>query len=218
MKRLLLLLVFLNVVYFFWGTTVVETKRLEQHQAPLYKESELETLVLVGDEEVAAMLEKQVLLESKAKQPISECYVAGDFADEGEAKKLSQTLSNHLSTVSVMPSKVLEEFWVVYPSRSDGERPLHNVETLKAIGVDDLWLVPSGPNKGIISLGLFATADSAEKRLKALSEKSIEAELIRRKKYRYGVKLITSDGLSPILDNLDGFKVGENISIRKIAC
>ncbi|WP_287017162.1 hypothetical protein [Cycloclasticus sp.] len=197
---------------------MVETKRLEQHQAPLYKESELETLVLVRDEEVAAMLEKQILLDNSAKQSATECYLVGDFANEGDAKKLSKVLSSYVWDVSVIASEVLRDFWVVYSSNGDWNQSVRNMETLRAKGVNDLWLVPSGSSKGVISLGLFATADGAEKRLKALSEKSIEAELIRRKKYRYGVKLITSDGLSPIPDNLDGFKVGENISIRKIAC
>jgi len=197
---------------------VVETKRLEQHQAPLYKESELETLVLVRDEEVAAMLEKQILLDNSAKQSATECYLVGDFANEDDAKKLSKVLSRYVWDVPVIASEVLRDFWVVYSSNGDWNQSVRNMETLRAKGVNDLWLVPSGSSKGVISLGLFATADGAEKRLKALSEKSIEAELIRRKKYRYGVKLITSDGLSPIPDNLDGFKVGENISIRKIAC
>lgn len=197
---------------------MVETKRLEQHQAPLYKESELETLVLVGDEEVAAMLEKQILLDNSAKQSATECYLVGDFANEDDAKKLSKVLSRYVWDVPVIASEVLRDFWVVYSSNGDWNQSVRNMETLRAKGVNDLWLVPSGSSKGVISLGLFATADGAEKRLKALSEKSIEAELIRRKKYRYGVKLITSDGLSPIPDNLDGFKVGENISIRKIAC
>lgn len=197
---------------------MVETKRLEQHQAPLYKESELETLVLVRDEEVAAMLEKQILLDNSAKQSATECYLVGDFANEGDAKKLSKVLSSYVWDVSVIASEVLRDFWVVYSSNGDWNQSVRNMETLRAKGVNDLWLVPSGSSKGVISLGLFATADGAEKRLKALSEKSIEAELIRRKKYRYVVKLITSDGLSPIPDNLDGFKVGENISIRKIAC
>ncbi|MGB1338906.1 MULTISPECIES: hypothetical protein [Cycloclasticus] len=197
---------------------MVETKRLEQHQAPLYKESELETLVLVRDEEVAAMLEKQILLDNSAKQSATECYLVGDFANEDDAKKLSKVLSRYVWDVPVIASEVLRDFWVVYSSNGDWNQSVRNMETLRAKGVNDLWLVPSGSSKGVISLGLFATADGAEKRLKALSEKSIEAELIRRKKYRYGVKLITSDGLSPIPDNLDGFKVGENISIRKIAC
>ncbi|MDF1830546.1 MAG: hypothetical protein ACPHPA_01395 [Cycloclasticus pugetii] len=196
----------------------METKRLEQHQAPLYKESELETLVLVRDEEVAAMLEKQILLDNSAKQSATECYLVGDFANEDDAKKLSKVLSRYVWDVPVIASEVLRDFWVVYSSNGDWNQSVRNMETLRAKGVNDLWLVPSGSSKGVISLGLFATADGAEKRLKALSEKSIEAELIRRKKYRYGVKLITSDGLSPIPDNLDGFKVGENISIRKIAC
>ncbi|AGS40656.1 hypothetical protein [Cycloclasticus zancles] len=197
---------------------MVETKRLEQHQAPLYKESELETLVLVRDEEVAAMLEKQILLDNSAKQSATECYLVGDFANEDDAKKLSKVLSRYVWDVPVIASEVLRDFWVVYSSNGDWNQSVRNMETLRAKGVNDLWLVPSGSSKGVISLGLFATADGAEKRLKALSEKSIEAELIRRKKYRYGVKLIRSDGLSPIPDNLDGFKVGENISIRKIAC
>ena len=184
----------------------------------MYKESELETLVLVRDEEVAAMLEKQILLDNSAKQSATECYLVGDFANEGDAKKLSKVLSSYVWDVSVIASEVLRDFWVVYSSNGDWNQSVRNMETLRAKGVNDLWLVPSGSSKGVISLGLFATADGAEKRLKALSEKSIEAELIRRKKYRYGVKLITSDGLSPIPDNLDGFKVGENISIRKIAC
>jgi len=222
MKHFFFLLVFLNVVYFFWGLTTGDTAEVVKQQAPLYKEHKLETLALTPRDEITAMLENQSLLEGevekRVEQFVSKCYLVGDFANESEAKEFSKTLSSLVSDVSVIPSEVFEEFWVVYPSNGNWNRSLLNVEQLKANGVTDLWLVPSGPYKGVISLGLFLTADSADKRLKELSDKLVEADVISREKYRYGVKLITNDGIELIQNYLDKLKVGKKSSIRKIAC
>lgn len=222
MKQFFFFLVFLNVIYFFWGVTAGNTKVMMTHQVPLYKESELEALVLIPKEEVAVMLERNAVLESKAEklavQPVNECYLVGNFVDESDAKELSKKLSSLVSGVSVVPSEVFEEFWVVYPSSGDWNRSLLNAEQLKANGVTDLWLVPNGPYKGVISLGLFLTAESADKRLKELSDKLVEADVISRKKNRYGVKLVTDGGIESIQNYLDRLKTGKKISMRKIAC
>ena len=222
MKQFFFFLVFLNVIYFFWGVTTGNTKVTMTREVPLYKENELEALVLISKEELAVMLERNILLESKvekrAVQPVSECYLVGNFVDESDAKELSKKLSSLVSGVSVVPSEVFEEFWVVYPSSGDWNRSLFNAEQLKANGVTDLWLVPNGPYKGVISLGLFLTEESAGKRLKELSDKLVEADVINREKYRYGVKLITNGDIESIQSYLAGLKTDEKNSIRKIAC
>lgn len=222
MKQLFFVLVFLNVVYFFWGLTADETKVWMNHQVPLYKESKLETLKLISEDELAEMISTQPLLESKTEESVEEvvyeCFMVGNFADESDANELSKALSGLVKEALVVTSETFEEFWVIYPSDGDWSRSLLIVKQLKASGVTDLWLVPSGSYKGTISLGLFKTADRAEKRVKEITEKLVESNIISREKYRYGVKLITNGDIGLIQSYLNSIKTDENNSLRKIAC
>ncbi|MBL4743665.1 MAG: hypothetical protein JKX87_03370 [Cycloclasticus sp.] len=222
MKNLLLLLAFLNVVYFFWEMTASTTQVMPRQQVPLYAESKLEKLTFVSKEEVTQQLARKRVLEGSVT-PVSaglknECYLVGDFAKKSDASRLATGLSAVEGRASVVSHKVFKEFWVVFPSSGDWVQSLANVKELKSKGVVDLWLVPNGGNKGVVSLGLYKTADSSEKRLKELKNKGVSAEIIRNEKSRYSVKVEINGGIRLIQDYLNRSQGGSESGIRKTSC
>lgn len=194
--------------------------------APLYKDSQLEELKPVSKNELVHMVSSQALsdeqIEKRDVDSLGACFLLGDFEDENEneneAKVLSNGLKGLVKDVLVVPMEPYEEYWVISPSEGDWNQSLLKVEQLKEKGVKDLWLVPSGPYKGVISLGLFATQNSTEKRVKELAEKQVKTDVISREKYRYGVKLVTEGDVKPIQNYLNSTRPDELNRLRKIAC
>lgn len=225
MKRLFLLLLFINVVYFFWGTTVKQNKAHLQQQTPLYDAKVVETLVLISDQQAALETTK-----SKAKQevvnkvvqqvptPGYSCYVLGDFATQAEADEFNSSLEFEVNQSVVIPIRTVDEFWVMSPAAASWEESVQNEAMIKNKGVSDLWLLPKGENKGVVSLGLFADIERATSRLTELSEKHINAKIVVRTKSRFALKIEVSDeaGLAEsLLKKSETFKTN---SISKTSC
>lgn len=224
MKQLFFLLVFLNLVYFFWGQTATEKKLAMSYSVPLYQESQLEKLELISKDELSRQVARQLSLESESEPEKStttaviECYRVGDFATDNEANELLNTLSELNGRLLVISFVVSNEFWVVHPYSGDWNQSLQSLEQLKVKGMTDLWLVPKGDYKGVISLGLFIKPDRADNRLRELAEKQVEAEIIKREKSRYGVKVEINGGEAAIQHYLDSLEMDQKHSIRKISC
>jgi hypothetical protein len=235
MKRLFLLLLFINVVYFFWGTTVKQNKAHLQQKTPLYDANVVETLVLISEQQAALEITK-----SKAKQevvnkavqqappppppappvpvPSYSCYVLGDFATQAEADEFNSSLEFEVNQSVVIPIRTVDEFWVMSPAAASWEESVQNEAMIKNMGVSDLWLLPKGENKGVVSLGLFADIERATSRLAELSEKHINAKIVVRTKSRFALKIEVSDeaGLAEsILKKSESFKGN---SISKTSC
>lgn len=226
MKRLFLLLFFINIVYFFWGMSGTGESIEVVQQAPLYKHKTLEKLVLLTEKEELALAErpqveqKEVaseVLEQKA-EAANECYVVGDSRTQSAAAPLLISLSEFSQQAAIVAFNSLNEYWVTYPSNGDWQQSLQNVEELKSKNITDLWLVPNGDYQGVVSLGVFVTQEHADKRLKELAAKQVNAVVLSRKKNRYGVKVETNRGEGSIKDFLNASQPAGNNSIRKFAC
>ncbi|ORU91577.1 MAG: hypothetical protein A6F70_00425 [Cycloclasticus sp. symbiont of Bathymodiolus heckerae] len=219
MKQLFLLLLFINVVYFFWGMTVNEAQESQVRQEPLYDQKELEVLELLSKDEST-----QKLSEQKSMEVVPEgmeqytCYVVGGFGSKNSASQLKDNIKKIFLHVPVVISRLEQEYWVVYPSTGDWNHSLENVKMLKIKGVTDLWLVPKGQDKGVVSLGLFKTLSRAESKLEELKKKTVNAAILNREKVSYGVKVETNDGVEAIQSFLDTQVISLENSIRKIAC
>jgi len=222
MKQLFFLLLFMNMVYFFWGQTAIEKNAVIGYQKPLYQEGQVEKLELISKEELFQVGNKQLSIDSKVDKTTteadSECYRVGDFTTESDANELLKELSGLGVRLQVTSFVVSKEFWVVYPSNGDWNQSLQNLKQLKAKGVADIWLVPKGHYKGWISLGLFKMADRAEDRLRELAKKQIKAEIINREKFHYGVRVEMHGAKAIIQDELDRLELDQQHSIHKISC
>ena len=116
-----------------------------------------------------------------------------------------------------MSNKVLDEYWVVIPPQVNWQASLKKVEELKVQGVNDLWLVPSGDNKGAISLGLFVDRSRANKQQAELRARKVNAKIMVRNRMSYRLKvrvLMSRDALNSIFIH----KGLEADDINKIAC
>jgi hypothetical protein len=225
MKRLFLLLLFINVVCFFWGDTIKQNKAHLQQQTPLYDAKVMETLVLISEQQAALEITKnkakQEVINKVVQQlpaPSYSCYVLGDFATQAEADEFNSNLEFEVNQSVVIPIRTVDEFWVLSPAEASWEESVQNEAMIKNMGVSDLWLLPKGENKGVVSLGLFADIEGATNRLTELSDKQINAKIVIKTKSRFALKIEVNDeaGLAEsLLKKTEKFKRN---SISKTSC
>ncbi|MEO1889741.1 MAG: hypothetical protein ABGX33_07470 [Cycloclasticus sp.] len=216
MKQLFLFLLSINIVYFFLGFASKSDPISVVKKTPLYKEKVLEPLVLLTNK--AGVEQGAVAAEVFSQAIAKDCFVAGDFPTEESIHRLHVRLMGLDSKANIVVSRTVSEYWVTYSSNSDWQQALRDVEELKIKEVTELWLVPNGDYKGVVSLGVFVTEARANVRLDELREKQVNATILLREKSRYGVKVKTDRGVDSILDFLNTSKQEEKDSIRKIAC
>jgi len=230
-KRFCLFLVFVNIVYFFWGVATQQAKPLRHMSDVLAEQKGMESLSLLTTEppliaDEAEKLNVKQLVEPKVtdvprraeRLPMMSCYMINKVGSEGDATQLLAMLKARELDASLIRELVTEEFWLVHALASDWQQSLGNVQMLKAKGVSDLWLVPSGEDKGVISLGLFATKARAEKRLNQLRNKQIKSLIRLRQKFHYSIKLKLLGDMTQLRSLLNEVKSGMGNSINKINC
>jgi len=225
MRRFFLLLVFCNIVYFLWAASVNTQVVATPQQIPLYDQKALETLLLVSAdrEDITDLMsqQEQVISElAKDKKPAKEqyCFLLGDFVDKNQAQGLADQLVNDNARVSVVSPDTYEEYWVMFPAATTWQESLKNEQMVKEHGEDDLWLIPSGENKGVISLGLFVDVKRANNRLNELLAKEIDATIEVRAKPLFAVKVemeAEQAALPVYLEQLDQIKT---LVITKNSC
>lgn len=223
MKQLVLALVFLNLVYFFWGMTTSTVEHVRPQQTPLYAQQSVETLRLLSKDEVSKREEIQPMIEPEPEpEPVSllenACYLVGLYENEKGAAQLATFFNQYDSEATVVHLKSVDDFWLIYPSNGDWDASLKNTKELKIKGVKELWLIPNGENKGVISLGLFATKERADKRLKELERLTVNAIIRTRSKQQFAVKLILYKSEEDIRQLLNASEHAQQTSVRKISC
>ena len=225
MKRFCLLLVFVNVVYFFWGLSsqqseVSEADKLLAEVAGLQQLSlrKIEEPVFVAKPEEPVVHEDEVSLPVVAEVVIESCFLINGFASQKEAVRLLSVMQAEQLPASLSRLLVAEEFWLVLPVANSWQQSLQDVKNLKAKGISDLWLVPSGIDKGVISLGLFAEESRAERRLKQLQGQNIKAVMRLKQRFSYAVSLKSEADLGSVRSLLSEFRLGKANIINKISC
>jgi len=220
-KRLCLLLIFVNVVGFFWGMTAGEQDSIRVASTTLSELDGLEKLSLwTREEALSGDIDKPVKsVVDKVDTPLMEsCFTINSMMLENDATELLSLLQEGGLDVSLSSKLVKEEFWLIHARANTWEQSLRDVENLKAKGVVDLWLVPSGVDKGVISLGLFVTKARAEERLKQLSDKQISSTIRLRQTHRYAVMLKWLGDITQLRSRLDGLKSELENTMKKINC
>jgi len=230
-KRFCLFLVFVNIVYFFWGMATQQPEPLRHVSDVLAEQKGIELLSLVtiepplvvGESEQsnvkqAAELKVTGMASQAERLPVISCYRVSDVGSEGDATQLLAVLKARELDASLIRELVTEEFWLVHSLASNWQQSLDDVKMLKAKGVSDLWLVPSGEDKGVISLGLFVTKARAEKRLKQLHGKQIKSLIRLRQTFQYSIRLKLLGDIAQLRLLLKEVKRGKGNSINKIDC
>ncbi len=225
MKRFCLMLVFVNVVYFFWGlnsqqSEISEADKFLAEVAGLQQLSlrEVEEPVFVAKPEEPVAHEVVVSLPVVEELVIDSCFLINGIASQKEAARLLSAMQAQQLAASLSRLLVAEEFWLVLPVADSWQQSLQDVKDLKTKGVSDLWLVPSGVDKGVISLGLFAEESRAERRLKQLQGKNIKAVMRLKQRFVYAISLKSEADLASVRSLLSEFRLGKANIINKISC
>ncbi|HEY9100443.1 SPOR domain-containing protein [Chitinimonas sp.] len=82
-------------------------------------------------------------------------------------------------------------FWVYIPPRPTNEDAQKKAEELKALGVDDFFVVNDGSRwSHAISLGLFSTQEAADRRLEMVKQKGVRTAVARERGEASGKTLL----------------------------
>lgn len=110
------------------------------------------------------------------------CYEIGPFADENALKQwLSGKALGKTETI-YKDVETAGDFQVYYPAAKTPEQARINKMMLNAKGITDIWPVPSGDNKGALSLGVFADRVRANNFKAQLAQQGVQAEVKQRAK------------------------------------
>lgn len=113
-----------------------------------------------------------------AAKPRPRCVSLGPFASTELADKalVRLTEAKQMAARRSEERKLEGSYWVhlaPFDNRTQAERRLKEIERL---GIRDVLIMPDADGKPAISLGLFMSADNAQKRLQELSQKGVQAQ------------------------------------------
>ena len=201
MKWITIFFLLANVGYFGWHMN----QQLD-HAIPATASREIipassEPLVLLSElEELPPLRQENVITEIEGAEPslVEEEEPAGEtlpFNPEGiclsigpyKSRDSLESLSHWLQTQN-MPSKerveeirTRERYWV-YLEPQDAAAAKAQLEELKDKGLSDYYMVSKGDMKNAISLGLFSSQDSVNRRLAELEKKGYNPVVVPQHK------------------------------------
>lgn len=151
-----------------------------------------------------AAFKPEPINKGKLKSPVSLCYETGPFTDQSEATAWlsEQALRGQIFyKETLMPSA----YQVYYPAPKNSEQLRLSKMMLNAKGITDIWVVPSGDLKGVLSLGLFNNMARAVVFKNQLLQRGVQAEIKERYKpqSRLFVKIKTDKKLTKNVTPID---------------
>lgn len=191
MKRVLVIVLLLaNVGLFAWyyNRHVDHITRTAMTTEPL--PANTPTLVMINElDELPALKEPAPADPDLA--PFSEvhdhvtaadrCIEVGPYTDTEARDQLRNWLRDYIAVLTIRAESVRQRrfFWV-YLEPTNDETAQQEFDQLKEKGVEDLMLIRRGDLKNAISLGLFRSQDSVNRRLAELSKKGYQPVVVPR--------------------------------------
>src|SRR5438034_3120249 len=166
MRIIVALLVLANLALFLYtrldslGTG--EGVRLAQQVQP-------DKIVLLSPQQVAA------LGPAKVSALADVCVEWGPLSDSDKARALALLEPLDLARlISQKKVEVIANYWVFIAPAANKPAADRRLEELKALGIRDVALIDSGPQRFAISLGVFRTEEAAQARLSALQAQGVK--------------------------------------------
>lgn len=150
--------------------------KLTEAKSPAEKSPDSKKLALQSSEK-SKEIEKPVTPAVQRK-----CYDIGPFSDQIVVKKW--LASNGIISNQIFQTEVAtpSDFQVYYPAAKSSEQARNNKLMLIDKGLQDVWLISAGENKGGISLGVFKEKQRATVFKAQLAARGIQAEILQRKR------------------------------------
>ncbi len=193
MKLLVVALLLANAAVFGWQYTVSvrnATRAIVERPPPLPTDTpslvllrELETLP--KEKSPAEPVQIPEPVESEVKADVAagdQCIDIGPYAEAAARDALGEWMqdfvaSSHTRSVTVRGGQF---FWIYLEPSSTSESARENLAGLAEKGVQDYMLISRGDLKNAISLGLFRSQDSVNRRLAELSDKGYKPVVVPR--------------------------------------
>ncbi|MEQ8663806.1 MAG: hypothetical protein RLW62_23555 [Gammaproteobacteria bacterium] len=107
------------------------------------------------------------------------CLSAGPFANAAERDRFRDWLRDYVARINTRAESTRERrfFWVYLEPTSD-EEARQSMDALQRRGVTDTLLISRGDLRNAISLGLFRSQDSVNRRLAEMSEKGFKPVVV----------------------------------------
>ncbi|QDQ26561.1 SPOR domain-containing protein [Chitinimonas arctica] len=195
MKWLFILLVIANLL--FYGYT-----KLAEPPAPIdwkAREVKADALKTVGSEPKPVVAQSEADATEAAAAPVAppekpadstgkqalSCFVWRGILPEdmpNARKKLAALKLGGEVKVETSEPDTPKRYWVFIPPRPSAEDAQKKAEQLKAIGVEDFFVVSDGSRwNHAISLGLFSSQEAAERRLEGVRQKGVRTAISRER-------------------------------------
>lgn len=181
MRVLVWLLLLLNVglvTYFNWNLImpkpVQKAVEVEPDKIKLLTEETLATMP--KKEAVVQQPESQVVTEPSTVAELTTCYRWGNFTATNlpSAQVVLVKLGLQSQVRQEPVSKEDRRFWVYYPPLKSAELAQQKAAEIKALGVEELFIVQDSQWRNSISFGLFQDEQLASNLLKDLQEKGVK--------------------------------------------
>ncbi|MCB1747682.1 MAG: hypothetical protein KDK06_10930 [Gammaproteobacteria bacterium] len=189
MKWLALVLLVANLGLFGWqysrqvdeATREVMTRKPAATDAPpLQLLSELDRLPPLKDAAAAEAVRTPPSAEvNELVEPADRCLDIGPFDAAADRDRLRDWLRDYVARTASRSENVRQRrfFWVYLEPTTD-EAAQANLDDLRNRGVTDYMLIRRGELKNAISLGLFRSQDSVNRRLAEMSEKGYKPVVV----------------------------------------
>ncbi len=176
MKRFFWLLVLINLgllAYFNLGYILPGKPEIK------LSEINADKIKLLSQTEINALPEKSALTAAASTetepQPTAACYEWGIFSDTGlaNAQKALTKLAIQ-ATTKEQDSEQQKRYWVYRPPLKTAAEAQKKAAELKALGVQDLFVVQEEKWKNAISFGIFGDEQLATKLVQQLQAKGVK--------------------------------------------
>jgi hypothetical protein len=172
MRLVLWLLILANVLLLaYFNLPKPEVVDLQITEAPLSPEK----IKLLGPEEIASLPRRVIAPAEPMVQPVEYgCYDWGTFSRSKLASARSYLNRYTLDvTVNQQTAEEATRYWVYIPSLRNAAAAQAKVEELRALGVEEMYVVQDQQSRNAISLGVFKDEQLATKLLEDLKSKGV---------------------------------------------
>ena len=169
MRTLFFLLVLANVAYFAWWRFAAAPDA-GGDPLPTGRQIDPEKLKIISPADLPAAPLAQRPSPPPAAPPPVACLEWGSFtmADAARVEKALEPLALG-SRLTQRRSEETASWWVFIPPQGSRQGALKKAAELKALGIDDFFIVPDdSDHRWAVSLGVFRSAEAAQARLAAL--------------------------------------------------
>lgn len=181
MRTVFVLLLALNLGVLAW-IGLRPTASTEPAIAPL--DPSWAPLVLLRERDAESMrraAERRRAAEAQPRPPAL-CTRIGPFLLEREAETVLQRVVGSASAAQLRTeqARIVRGYWVYLPAYDSRDAALAAARQLSAAGVRDYYVVTTGEQENMISLGLFREAANAERRREQIAALGFPARLRER--------------------------------------